>query len=247
MSRSSSGNSTRTGLLDISPLESKTTVSTLDVFFSKLQKEDRVLLGIDIQSRQNLIFSKYDIVVLADGKEKTIMKNGSKFSGTLRLSKGKHVLKFCSKDNSEVSGIIDIDLNEHSMLSCTINSHRNEITTTVNSFKSFFENKDDSYLNKLYRRMRFHFDTALYYKKHLGKSNYRHYTVLYSEDTGEAVLLSQWESVNGLQKSGVLFIGTIRKDPNSRNHYFVYHSGDIEQLSGFKIIDIQKACNDSVK
>ena len=200
---------------------------------------------MDIQSDPNLFFSKYDIAVLMDGKQKFVMKNGSKYIGAIRVFAGKHELKFSSIENPEVSGSIEVEVFDHSLLNCTVYSHRNEINITLKSMQSYkeidnsLENEDRK---KLYSKLRLHFDKALKGEKHLGKGHYVYYTVLFSEETGEAVLIAQTgKSFSERSSAASVLFGITRKGKDNKP-LFVSERGATEDLNKYTKMDIKEGC-----
>lgn len=77
-----------------------------------------VLFNVDCD--ENLLFNKYDVIVLIDDQQVGKIAHGTEFSFNVDLTDGKHVIKF-HKDGSEaVSNTKEFDVTGASIINCEI-------------------------------------------------------------------------------------------------------------------------------
>ncbi len=58
----------------------------------------------------NLFFNKYDVTLLVDDSEQSILEHGEDWEGTLRLKAGEHTIKFAKRNASSVKGETVLDV-----------------------------------------------------------------------------------------------------------------------------------------
>ena len=75
---------------------------------------------LNVECEENLMFSKYDVVVLIDDKEAGIIDHGTTKSFTGNMYEGKHTIKFHESGYENVDGSCEIDVTEPVTINCKI-------------------------------------------------------------------------------------------------------------------------------
>lgn len=77
-------------------------------------------LTININFEGNLIFSRYNVRLMLDGKQIALMKHGEDYSGTQAVSLGDHVITFVKEDDNNVNGRAEVVVEGDTTFSCGI-------------------------------------------------------------------------------------------------------------------------------
>lgn len=72
--------------------------------------EPKYVVNFDVQCVENLIFSKYDVDIYFDGDLKGTVEHGATEEFSVTVKKGKYNIKFASKENDELKGIVTINI-----------------------------------------------------------------------------------------------------------------------------------------
>lgn len=79
-------------------------------------QEPLLLVDIEIECTENLLFSRYDVIVDVGLKEIGTLKHGGKETYQLELEKGTHTLNFQKKDDISVNNEVDFEVTKNDEL-----------------------------------------------------------------------------------------------------------------------------------
>lgn len=108
------GGSSNTQQTKEKEITTTTTVKTYDV-------------SLYIECDQNLIFSKYDVVVLVDGVRYAKLDHGTKISFAIDLAEGIHTIKFHKDGSESVDGSREINVTGRTIVNCKIHCTSSQV------------------------------------------------------------------------------------------------------------------------
>ena len=93
---------------------------------------------IDVKCAVNLIFAKYDLKILVDGKSLGTMEHGTSKTYTIELEEGNHTLTVCKESDASISKTERFSVDKtHNYVTCNFTTHVNiiEFTEFEESYK----------------------------------------------------------------------------------------------------------------
>lgn len=82
---------------------------------------------LDLQSEDNLFFSKYDVDVSLDGKNIGSISNGSNFTYLIEIPEGNHEITISKTGDSSISAVKSVDLDDNTTYQCIIAHDKDSI------------------------------------------------------------------------------------------------------------------------
>ncbi len=95
---------------------------------------EKFKIYLDINFNGNIIFDKYNVDLYLDGDKIAELEHGIDYIDAVNLEKGKHVLKFVSEEDEEVSSSESFTIKKNSNFQCTIETHKDSIDITDINF-----------------------------------------------------------------------------------------------------------------
>lgn len=86
-----------------------------------------VQMYLDLTFEENLLFDKYDVVLLLDGEKVADLPYAQPFTRMIRTSSGKHEIRLCREGKEEVTGAESIRLKQDSTFRCVIKTEGSRI------------------------------------------------------------------------------------------------------------------------
>lgn len=80
-----------------------------------------------VDCEENLIFSKYDVVVVIDGQKMGKIDHGKKVAFTVALTEGTHSIKFYKEGSESVDGNHDISVTGNTTINCKIHCTSSQV------------------------------------------------------------------------------------------------------------------------
>ena len=96
-------------------------------------------IKMNIKCSQNLIFSKYDVMVYVDDIELDKIDHGSERSFDLSLTAGNHVIRFANVKNDSVDGTTDLEVNNDMEISYKISCNSDQVEISMTAKKEKLE------------------------------------------------------------------------------------------------------------
>ena len=89
--------------------------------------EADIPLSLHIELEKNLIFSKYNVVILLDGNQLGILEQGQSFRRSVLVEEGPHILAFCKEKDPTLKSVTQFYISYDSSYECTLASKWNTI------------------------------------------------------------------------------------------------------------------------
>ncbi|MDH6366266.1 MULTISPECIES: zinc ribbon domain-containing protein [unclassified Breznakia] len=116
--------------------------------------ETKFELELEVDCKENLIFSTYDVEIFIDDEYVEKIKHGDKKTYNLLVTKGEHTLKFISASDESLNGKIKFKMNNSQSLKYKISCSRNGVSVetkeTSNSLSEDIESNQTTDNSKLY-------------------------------------------------------------------------------------------------
>ena len=87
-------------------------------------------LSVSVEFERNIAFSKYDVDMYLDDVYVATLPHGNDFEGTLGVSPGEHVLKFCKARAKAISGTSKFTVSADAVYSCRIEATAARVKVT---------------------------------------------------------------------------------------------------------------------
>ncbi|MBP5654725.1 MAG: zinc-ribbon domain-containing protein [Clostridiales bacterium] len=91
----------------------------------KPKSKCKVLFDVDVN--ENILFSKYSVVMYVDGKKIATMKQGKFCLKTKTLKSGEHEILFTKRGDKSITGTTKINVTGDSTFKCRVNTHSDSI------------------------------------------------------------------------------------------------------------------------
>lgn len=91
------------------------------------QISDGSAFKLEVDFKENIVFSKYDVDLLIDGKKQDVIGHGEHYANTFNLSSGVHTIRFVSVEKDNVYGSVIFNANKGGSLKCEISAYRNRV------------------------------------------------------------------------------------------------------------------------
>lgn len=101
------------------------------VKISEKEESEKRSVTLHIDFVPNLIFDKYDVNVLIDGKKEFTLSHGEDKDYEFRIKQGEHTLKFSKADDSSVNGEVKLSVTDDVEASYKIYCYYNSISITT--------------------------------------------------------------------------------------------------------------------
>ena len=85
----------------------------------------------DIECDENIIFSKYDVLVYIDGNKMGKLAHGTKEKYTVTMKKGTYEVRFVNDEDSDVKGYLNVDVTKNETIKIQIHCNSSKIETTL--------------------------------------------------------------------------------------------------------------------
>lgn len=131
-------------------ISGKTVVSETDSF--KFDAEVRVICHYPYEKYEakiivdfigNLLFNKYDVVLKMDGNAVDTMAHGKDYDTTIKLREGTHELVFCSAEDENVYGKVELIVASNVEASYQIIAYGDKVSVETNYVDQQYELADD--------------------------------------------------------------------------------------------------------
>jgi hypothetical protein len=106
---------------------------------------DKYTVDMHVNFTSNLIFSKYNVYLLLDGTEQSILQHGVDGDYSFRLKEGFHTFTFQNVDDSEVMGEGVLDVTGDINITCKLACYNDHVSIETESYENSNDLSEDTY------------------------------------------------------------------------------------------------------